>query len=130
MTEILGITASILTVAEAGLKLGQLIRSLRHAPDELLALNNEVVELKVILTQIQLLKDAQPDILINISPTFEKTSESIQSLKSLVDGYHGRLVTGFRRFKWVLETAKINDLKQDIRERRSQLNALFTVNNL
>lgn len=49
MAEIIGLTASIFTLAGTGVTVGKIIRSLKNAPNELLALANEISDLEVLL---------------------------------------------------------------------------------
>ena len=51
--EPLGAEASLATVLSVVGNLNQLIRSLRSAPDELLALGNEVTDLDLVLSEIE-----------------------------------------------------------------------------
>ena len=51
--EPLGAVASLATVLSVVSNLNQLIRSLRSAPDELLALGNEVADLDLVLSEIE-----------------------------------------------------------------------------
>lgn len=53
MAEIIGLTASIFTLAGTGVTVGKIIRSLKNAPNELLALANEISDLEVLFHEIQ-----------------------------------------------------------------------------
>jgi cell division protein ZapA (FtsZ GTPase activity inhibitor) len=130
MAEALGIASSTLTLVDTSVKLVKLIRALKHAPAELLALNNEVADLKLLFSQVQVVQAEQPDALSNLASTLDKTIETISHLSSLVDEYSRRPLTGVNRVRWLLEKSKIVSLKDELRERRSQLDTLLGVNNV
>jgi hypothetical protein len=130
MAEALGIASSTLTLVDASIKLVKLIRALKHAPAELLALNNEVADLKLLFSQVQVVQAEQPDALSNLASTLDKTIETISRLSSLVDEYSRRPLIGVSRVRWLLEKSKIVSLKDELRERRSQLDILLGVNNV
>ncbi|KAF2175575.1 hypothetical protein K469DRAFT_65239 [Zopfia rhizophila CBS 207.26] len=130
MAEVLGAIASIITLTKAAAKLSRLISSLQRAPDELLALSNDVTDMELLFLRIQAVQVEQPQALAPLSSTIRNATESIRNLTELVDKYSGRVLTGTRRLKWAVEKRKVNNLKQELRERRSQLDTLLTVNNL
>jgi len=51
MAEFVGLAASVCTLAEVGRKLGKVIRSCAFCPAEILALNNELSDLKLVFAQ-------------------------------------------------------------------------------
>ncbi|KAL1651291.1 hypothetical protein SLS58_000630 [Diplodia intermedia] len=60
MAEIVGLIASVATLAEVAIRLQKLISRLRDAPDELLALSNEVADLRFLFTDVEkILKDTR-----------------------------------------------------------------------
>lgn len=52
MAEAIGFAASIVTLGEIAVRLSRIICSLKNAPDELLALANEVTELRLVFDEV------------------------------------------------------------------------------
>ncbi|ORY12010.1 ankyrin repeat-containing domain protein [Clohesyomyces aquaticus] len=129
MAEVIGVLASVATLTETAAKLSRLIRSMKKAPDEILALNNEVTDLTILLTRIKDTQAEHPHSLAHILPTLRNLEKSIASLKEVVTRFDGRGTSGLRRFKWTTERDKINRLKEDLRERRVQLDMLLAMTN-
>ena len=128
--EPLGAAGSILTITEALITLGRIIKSLQKVPVELVALDNELVDLKSLFLQIEVLRAEQPEALSSLSSTLSKANGHVQDIKDLADEYNGRLLTGFDRIKWVAEKSKISKLKQELREQRNRLDTLLIANTL
>ncbi len=61
MAEALGIAAAILQIVDTTTTLGRLVRRVKKAPSELLALNNELNELRAVLEEIHAVCGAEPD---------------------------------------------------------------------
>ena len=130
MAELVGVIASVVTLGEAARKLSRLIYSLKRAPDELLALNNEITDLNLLLVQIYDLQSDQPHIMAPMSGAIDKMNEDIEGLTALLVEYSGVRLTGFSRIKWVAERERVNHLKDCLKERRIQLNTFLTLNNM
>jgi len=130
MAEAIGLAASVLTLTDAAVRIGRMIRSLKHAPEELSALNSEIVDLKDLFHYTTLIQQQDPEALSNLSFPLQKADQEIQAVKSLVHEYSGHRLAAFDRVKWVVVKKRLKDLVVVIRERRNQINALLAVNNL
>ena len=129
MADPLSITASIIAVvgaAEGVTKTLAKIKSIRNAPDELLALINEVSDLKLIISDIQnhiVIQRAQiPQTeLQNISTLIKRAKDKLLELDQLIQY---RLVKPesdqikVSRREWLRAKAVIERFRQDLRDIR------------
>lgn len=80
MAEAVGLIASVATLTEVALKLKKLIVRLRDAPEELLALSNEVTDLRFLFTEIEKVAIERPDSQARLSKTLKFADERLDSL--------------------------------------------------
>ena len=127
---------SIIAVTQTGVNVAQaltkLIRDLRSAPDELLALSNEVWNLKLVLDEVQELKSSRnaPNAhkLDAIHALVYQIQIKLDTLSTLTAQW-GRLSQwgdsfsiGRRdRFLWLKEKARFKMLQSELRELRFNL---------
>ncbi|KAL8658969.1 MAG: hypothetical protein Q9202_007349 [Teloschistes flavicans] len=92
MAEPIGIAASVVTLVKTSRMIGNGIAkllALKHAPDVLLALNNEVVDLEYVIIDLQDLEHRYQEVLDDaITPSlrrvFDRTNEVLLGLQTLI----------------------------------------------
>ena len=142
MADPLSITASILTLLSAAGAVGKFLEkviALKHAPDVLLALNNDIVDLRHVTQNVDDLLQ-EPCGIIDSRPhshlrdSLERTKRTLSSLEHLVSykltafgSNNGRL--RLDRSVWLRAEPKIEELRKQIRADKDDLClalALFT----
>ena len=136
----LSITASIIAIVGAGGKvvkgLDRLV-GLRHAPDVLLALNNEVTEVHLIVEDVQNVLMQQKDVVDTVPPpsvlrALENAQASSLRLERLIaydlttiDGDNG----GVRLDKsaWLHAEKQVQNIKVDLRANKADLSAALSL---
>ena len=127
MADPVSFAAAVLALAEAAFKLGRLIARCQNAPAEILALNNEANNLRLVLNRID---EAYPSelklpLLGALSEADRKIKQMYAIIKSLkLD--ESRLST-VRRVRWSVMRGKVCNLLAELREIRMQLNTLMAV---
>ncbi|KAL8685892.1 MAG: hypothetical protein Q9224_005625 [Gallowayella concinna] len=134
MAEIVGITAGIITLVGTSRKVADGISKmldLRHAPDTLLALNNEVVDLHFVIEDLAELEQRFQDTLYRvITPSFrralERTKEVLLALERLIAFRLTKPGSDFGRSEvdrsvWLRSKAHIGRVMQDVRDCRTRL---------
>ncbi len=126
---IIAVTQTGLSVAQA---LTQLIQGLRSAPDELLALSNEVWNLKLVLDDVQELEsshhapsahkvDAVNVLLYQIQIKLDLLSNLTAQWGRLTQWGDSFSIGRKDRFSWLKEKARFIKLQSELRELRSNL---------
>ena len=136
MVEPLGCVA----VAETGLilaiKLGRLIKDLQAAPAELLALSNEVCNLKVVLQSVrEAISGGGPKgQVLNVEPLLFQASIRFEEIDKIVSrlgqlGPYGNKwnIRTWERFVWHHEKGRIAELLWHLRDIRSNIALAFGV---
>ncbi|KAL8766202.1 MAG: hypothetical protein Q9209_006967 [Squamulea sp. 1 TL-2023] len=140
MAEIVGIAASVVTLVNVSRKAADGISrlaSLKYAPEVLLALNNEVVDLQCVIEDLSDLerqyKETLPDA---INPSFyrtlKRTEEVLLDLEKLI-AYKltttGDSGTSLRvdRSSWLQAHGKINQAQQQVRDCRISLSTAINL---
>ena len=140
MADPYGITAVCTTGFKVAQALHGLIVRLREAPNELLALSNEVCNLKFVLDSVQ---EAMNDSaksgasqLSNVGPMLFQARVKLDSLDNLVskwakinawgDSVH---IGKIDRFFWLKEKSKVWELQKQLREIRQGLCVLLGAGN-
>ncbi|KAL9579460.1 MAG: hypothetical protein Q9212_005094 [Teloschistes hypoglaucus] len=134
MAEPIGIAASVVTLVKTSRIVANGISkllALKHAPDVLLALNNEVIDLEYLIFDIQDLEQRYQETLNDtIAPSFrrvlDRTREVLLNLQKLI-AYrltkyqitHRRMAVD--RSSWLLAHSKIVAAHQDVHDCRLQL---------
>ena len=143
MAEALSLAASIIAVlgAAEGVAKGIVkIQSIRNAPDEILALNNEISDLKVLLYDIQHFVQTTPESQISrnyIEPLMtstERAKEKLLQLDALVQYKILKPQTLPNKPKissreWLKATKVIDRSRQSLRDIRSNIAARFLLIN-
>ncbi|OJD32940.1 ankyrin repeat containing protein [Diplodia corticola] len=130
MAEVVGLIASVATLVEVALKLEKLASKLRDVPDELLALSNELAELRFLFTDIERVIRRDPTSQARFSRTLDEADRRIKNLDSFlqkVDAMNARLVDWIN---WLRYRPKICRLQSELRDARLQITALLGVENL
>ncbi|KAL8689868.1 MAG: hypothetical protein Q9218_004556 [Villophora microphyllina] len=142
MAEVLGIAASVMTLLKTSRTVADGITrltSLRHAPDVLLALNNEAADLQLVLEDLTALPQRFTDKLpetINLSflREVERAKSVLAGLENLIayrltkfSGKTGRLSVDRSQWLWVYH--KIPQALQDVRDCRLKLVAATNILN-
>lgn len=132
MADPLSVTASALTVIGASSAcanfLLEFIKGLRNAPAELLALSNEVNELKIVLNEIKIVCQSieqepipSQEFLDMVSKQLAEAGEILKELDEL------RKRNSSRRYRWPLNKSKAERLHGKLKDTRSKLLAQLTL---
>ncbi|KAF4311075.1 hypothetical protein GTA08_BOTSDO13383 [Botryosphaeria dothidea] len=113
MAEVVGLVASVATLIEVSLKLGKLLSRFRDAPDELLALSNEITDLRFLFAEIEKIVRERPDSMTRFSSTLdtaERRVEAVLRFFQKVDAFdttitdrHGSLNRQFEALEWLIQ---------------------------
>ena len=140
----LSISVAILTILGSGGSVASALKRItsRHAPDALLALNNEVSDLHLIVLEIsQLLQEHQEStlahlraerLLTSLGPMLGRAKEKLLELESLIE-YKLTTPLGpgggakLNRLAWVHEQQKVLDIREEIRSTRVNLAAMVGI---
>lgn len=135
----LSITASILTISELGEKLWKTFQRLRRAPDEVLALTNEISEWRLMTGELEdVLQERscedlqQPHVTINVSRILAKAKGQLHELDLIV---HQRLFdyadnVKLKRVRWLRVRAEVERIRKSLSSTRSELSTLLAVAHL
>ena len=144
MTDPLSIAASVITLigtADAIVKSLQKVRNLRKAPGEVLALYNELTDLRVVLDDVS-------SCLSEVGDTSSSATKRLRHMASLIDRakehmqrldetMHGRILKSgsldgefkVSRTQWMKAKAPAEAIRQDLREVRLNIMAqMMTIN--
>ena len=132
-------TASLLTlISTAGIvgKGLQRILALRHAPDILLDLNDEIAGIYLVLQAVDCLirqhaGRVQNEAMNNLCRVLEKSVMTLSKLENLIcdklTTYNRHGEASLDRKLWLLAESKVRDLKQQIRADRLELSNALSV---
>ena len=140
----LSVTASVIAIAgaasTAGLSIKKLL-SLRGTSDAVLALNNEVSDLQLVLQAINTLlqkhgSSIRPEIGSSIRDTSNQATKCLQDLDTIIDlrsmsirKVHGKPI--FNRTAWLRQRGRIQRVQENLRSLRAKLiTALGILNSL
>jgi Fungal N-terminal domain of STAND proteins len=135
MADPLSVTASVIAVLGAAVNAAQtiqnLIRTLRQAPDELLALSNEVSDFRLVLHEIDLSAQGQ-DVAYNstsaILRILSRAEAKLDELDRFVKGFvrpHLSTVTKVDRVRWMKEKNNAQAIQSELRAMRMDLATLL-----
>ncbi|KAI9687300.1 MAG: hypothetical protein M1822_002343 [Bathelium mastoideum] len=139
MADPFGISASVITSLQLAKTLHSLIVKLKNTPAELLALSNEVCNLKFVLDAIQEVVqerceeglqsfDRLGPILFQLRVKFEQLDIMLARWIKL-DQWGETQPKTFERVMWLKERSKVWDLQRQFRELRLNLSILLEANN-
>ena len=128
----LGAAASVLTVASAAYKVGQLIRSVKNAPDEIVALSNQIADLKLVIEEIESL-DRDSNLQRKSSETLTKLLISLRIKFDSLDGYVEELLDvqkynnlQTQRIKWAtIYKKRAKRLQAELRDMQQNLGTVL-----
>ena len=137
MADPLSVIASVIAVAGAAESLGKtliLFRSFKNAPDEILALNNELSDFTMIVRHVEAHILSEQDA-IQPSPRLEymidlakraqdKLLQLDKIMQKLLKQEKSHSQRSSMRFHWVFEKSKISSLRMDLRD--IKLNIVIT----
>ena len=127
MAEPIGIASGIVTLLGVALKANTLISDLKDAPLELIAINNEISDLRILVAQMQNLavEDLSADnfLTIPLQATNARLRATSQYLNNLHK--HGK----FMRPLWVNSKGRARRLQIDLRDARQQLHVALSQSN-
>lgn len=145
MADLLSLAASIITVVGAADTISKTlskIKILHHAPEELLALNNEVSDLKVVLSSVESYITAEhldasvtsQDLPRHMSTLLERAKDQLLQLDQLI---HYRFLKAgsldgeykIFRLEWVKAKSTVENHRQVLRETRQNLVTQLTLIN-
>lgn len=130
MADPLSIASSILSLTDAAIIIGKFIHRIRNCPAELLAVNNELSDLRYVLTEVERLQENETvpggsnlgRILKRAQVAVQEASDIIQKLKGNETGRFSVI----DRVKWsVTQKEKVASLISRLREIRFQLDTLI-----
>jgi hypothetical protein len=131
MIDPLSLATSVLTLTDAAVRIGHFISRCRNAPAELMALNNEINDLRYVLTRI---RDVYPpDAKGDISAILDRASEKADQLSvvvQLLEGEENGKLSTYQRLKWSAMKHKVSRSRGDLRELRLQLNVFLAAENV
>ncbi|KAI9832146.1 MAG: hypothetical protein M1819_004497 [Sarea resinae] len=127
-----GFAASLLTLVSAFGKLGRLIKSMHNAPDELIALSNEVADLKIVLSDVEML-DRETNLVRTTSESLTKLLISARIKLNNLDKFVDELINirpddtvSAQRIKWaVSKRKKAKELQEELRDIRINLGTIL-----
>lgn len=130
MAEVVGSIASVTTLVEVALKLERLISRLHDAPEELLALSNEIADLRFLFADAEKVIRGSPDSEPRFSKPLDDAAcriKDIDSFLQTVDTVAVKVVDRMTRFRY---KPKVCRLQSALRESRLHLAALLGLETL
>ena len=124
---------SIIAVAQTSLQVAQvltkLVKKLRSAPNELLALSYEVWNLQLVLDNVRELQvDTRLDKVDAVNAFVYQTRIKLDDLNEMIKGwgrlsqYNDSFLMGKKdRFLWLKDKSRVTELRAELRELRSGL---------
>lgn len=129
MAEAIGVVSGAITLAETAGKLGQLIKRLRDAPDELLALSNEVNDFNILVAQMRNPGAVRPDMRPHLEMKLRDADSKIAAIKTFLQKIDVIDGNALDRLVWVHYRSRIRSCQTDLREIRLQAIALMATSN-
>lgn len=125
MAEVVGLVASVATLIEVSLKLGKLLSRFRDAPDELLALSNEITDLRFLFAEIEKIVRERPDSMTRFSSTLDTAERRVEAVLRFFQKVDAFDTTITDRVIWMRHKCKVGRLQSGLRDSRLQLDALL-----
>ena len=135
--EALGVASGILTALSATADLASLVQSIKNAPIELIALSNEVADLKLVISEVEALdrncnlvrksSESLTKILLSARITFDHFAHFIDNiLQSHEDGKKLASRAATQRFRWAISQKKTaKRLQRELRAIRLNIGILL-----
>ena len=124
----MGLAASLFTIAEVATKTSTFIRKIKRAPNELLALHNEVTEIQNLVSQTQILSDRDLTANTVLASALNHAVSHAHAVQLLINDIekHPRSFP----VKWPIYYEKeARQLQSDLRSARAQLDGALTLSN-
>lgn len=128
--EVAGLGASIVAFAQAAGSIAKVIRNIRNAPDELIALSNEVADLNLIVSDLEQLA-LEGNLVGASTQTLAMLLIQARAKMDELDAFIGNLLsadaslkaeTASHRLRWALgKKRKANELLRQLRELRHNI---------
>lgn len=135
--EAVGFAASVLTLLAAANQVAKgldKLASIKKAPDAVLALNNEVSEIRLILCEAQpLLQKYESTVVSSVSEdrslqvSIDRAKERLEDLQSIVGNRLMRRMGTRDRFGWLYEQDKVQKALKDVRAAREKVTTMLGV---
>lgn len=135
--EAVGFAASVLTLLAAANQVAKgldKLASIKEAPDAVLALNNEVSEIRLILCEAQpLLQKYESTVVSSVSEdrslqvSIDRAKERLEDLQSIVGNRLMRRMGTRDRFGWLYEQDKVQKALKDVRAAREKVTTMLGV---
>ena len=139
MSDPLSVIASVVTLLDTGAKsashLRRLIHHFRHADDELIALSNEVNDLRVVLTEVEFASQdttflPRTQLLAALSTQLSKAETKLVELEALVQSISQPLLSGAleaNKIAWLSKKTTAKRLQVDLRDVRLKIFTLLSI---
>lgn len=140
MAEAVGLAISVVgildTLTRASKHLGEVISTWRNAPDELLALRNELEDMRVVLDEVQhtrkaveALSSEDGDFMRILGSQITSMDRQIHALEEIL--YRLSKLSGYKqRLKWLRKEGRIEEMKVRVRESRESIRSMLLANNV
>lgn len=133
----LSLTASIVAVIGAADTMGKGLRrivALKDVPDIILALNNEVAELRVLLQEIDSLlfgrhqsTASRQYLHSSLLPNVLRAKDKLRALESLLEHRLKKTDGGIDKIAWLRVEDKVRRIQKELRETRLNINTALSV---
>ena len=139
MSDPLSVIASVVALLDTGAKsashLRRLVHHFRHADNELIALSNEVNDLHVVLTEVELASQnttflPQTQLLAALSTQLSRAKTKLVKLEALVQSISQHQPSGaleVNKIAWLNKKATAKRLQVALRDVRQQIFALLSI---
>jgi chromosome segregation ATPase len=128
------IVAGILSLVDVSARLSSktryIARTIKHAPAEILALGNELEDLRVVLHEVEscqeelslMLKD-RPAVHTSLVDEITKARDQVLQLEDVID--HVSSGEGNMRLRWLRKQRHIHDVQAELRKTRQRVQELL-----
>ena len=128
MAEALGAASAMITLGAACKAVVKITRQIRNTPDELLAINNEVADLQLLISQAQIIAEEQNKSAFVLEHSLRKTVDVATQLRKLLEdiGSQRRRI----HLAWLRHRHRALRLQSQLREANHELNQALTLLNV
>ena len=125
MAEAIGAASAVITLLDTARRLDSLIREIKHAPDEILAINNEVADLRLLVFQLQELTNADLTVETYLATPLQTALARLKAVDELLSRLKGRPKR--IRVEWIRIQQQIRQHQVALRDARLQLTSCLSV---
>lgn len=119
MAEALGIASAVINLGEVSYAVVKLIRQFKDAPDELLAIHNEVVDLQALAFRVQNVAAKDTEASQMLRPPLQNALKYASGMKAILDSVAGPAVGV--PVKWLRYRHRAMKLQHGLREAKRSL---------